>query len=183
MRRKYNQMYLLVKKLTLLSVFVIFAFLLNSQSLYTDVTLASNITVPGKKPVKDTPGKPEKKTVPSDLDIVNLIGSCEISSLNYTLDTLGLEFEIIEHDEDRYYLDIVGAEDNVKAWEIATMPCEEGKEKVTYVLVRYYHENEGDVVDLERYETKRSKKINERKFIYNKSVGRQQSYFAVQITD
>lgn len=137
----------------------------------------------GKSSLKENPVKPEKKKIPSDLDIVNLIGSCEISNLDYTLDTLGLDFEIIEHSEDRYYLDIAGAENNLKAWEIATEPCDEGKVKVTYVLVRYYHENEGDVIDLERYETKRSKKINDRKFIYNKSVGRQQSYFAVQITD
>lgn len=176
-------MSLLVKKLTVLSVFVILAFLLNGQNSYTDVTLASNITEVGKEPLKETPVKPEKKKIPSDLDIVNLIGSCEITSLDYTLDTLGLDFEIIEYSEDRYYLDIAGAENNVKAWEIATAPCSEGKEKVTYVLVRYYHENEGDVIDLERYETKRSKKINDRKFIYNKSVGRQQSYFAVQISD
>lgn len=157
--------------------------MLNGQNSYTDVTLASNLTEVENETLKETPVKPDKKLIPSDLDIVNLLGSCEFSNLNYTLDTLGLEFEIIEHDEDRYYLDIVGAADNTKAWEIATSPCEEGKEKVTYVLVRYYHENEGDVVDLERYETKRSKKINDRKFIYNKSVGRQQSYFAVQISD
>lgn len=176
-------MSLLVKKLSVLSIFIIFAFLLNGQSSYTDVTLVSNLTEVAKKPLKENPVKPEKNRIPSDLDIVNLIGSCEISSLDYTLDTLGLVFEIIEFSEDRYYLDIAGAENNVKSWEIATAPCDEGKEKVTYVLVRYYHENEGDVIDLDRYETKRSKKINDRKFVYNKSVGRQQSYFAVQISD
>jgi hypothetical protein len=176
-------MSLLVKKLTVLSVLVVFAFLLKGQNLYTDISLASNNNMAGESSLNESPVKPEKKKIPSDLDIVNLIGSCELSSLDYTLDTLGLDFEIIEHSEDRYYLDIAGAENNVKAWEIATEPCDTGKEKVTYVLIRYYHENEGDVIDLERYETKRSKKINDRKFIYNKSVGRQQSYFAVQISD
>jgi len=172
-----------MKKFTSLIALIIFTFALNAQNLYTDVSLAENITEGSNKKNAEKPLKENEIQIPSDLEVVNLIGSCEIADLNYTLDTLGLDFEIIEHEEDRYYLDIVGAENNVKPWEIATTKCGDGKEKVTYVLVRYFHENDGDLVDLERYNTKRSKKINDRKFIYNKSVGRQQSYFAVQITD
>lgn len=172
-----------MKKFVSLIALIFFATILNSQNLYTDVSLAENITEGKNKKNTEEPLKDNTSKIPSDLDVVNLLGSCEITDLNYTLDTLGLDFEIIDHEEDRYFIDIAGTENNIKPWEIATTKCGDGKEKITYVLVRYYHENEGDLTDLERYNTKRSKKINDRKFIYNKSVGRQQSYFAVQITD
>lgn len=167
----------------MLFVAVSIASLLTGQSLYTDISLANNFAEMGEKPKKDAPIKPVKNTIPNDLEIINLIGSCEITDLSYTLDTMGLNFEILENNGDRYFVDIEGAGNNVKSWEIATVPVSEGKVKVCYVLIRYYHENSGDVADLELYETKRKKKINDRKFTYNKSVGRQQSYFAVQITD
>jgi len=172
-----------MKKFASLIALIFFVTILNSQNLYTDVSLAENIPEGKNSKSTEEPVKDNASRIPSDLDVVNLLGSCEITDLNYTLDTLGLDFKIIDHEEDRYFIDIAGAEHNIKPWEIATTKCGDGKEKITYVLVRYFHENDGDLVDLERYNTKRSKKINDRKFIYNKSVGRQQSYFAVQITD
>lgn len=181
LRRSIDQLPKIVNKLLLIFVFTLTSCLLSGQGLDAELTMADGLSVLNIINDKESFADPAKIIIPTDLDIINLIGSCEFSNLDYTLDTLGLTYEIIENEDSRYFVDIEGSDSNIKSWEIATEPAAQNKEKVTYVLVRYYHDNMGDLTDFDRYETKRYKKINERKFTYNKSVGRSQSYIAVQI--
>ena len=172
-----------MKKFNLIFVFVTLSSVLFGQEMNSDLSLVSALSLDRMATEKEIETNPNFEIIPNDLEIINLIGACEFSDLDYTLDTMGLNFEIIEIEGNRYFVDIEGSESNLKTWEIATTTSLGGIEKVSYVLIRYYADNKGDLVDFGRYETKRNKKINERKFTYNKSGGRILSYLAVQIKD
>jgi len=124
----------------------------------------------------------------TDSEIVQTLISIRHTNIRESLNELGLTYvqkKQVERGENemKYIFFIKGTEGNSKPWDIYTKKVSDNSIRITRIVIKYYYDNPGDIIELDRFLVPEEKVINGYIILFEKSEGKKQAHIDIKANE